>query len=185
LWAVVNGTTVALYWTAPTAASVTGYILEAGAQPGGSELASADIGPAPTYTATAVPAGTYYVRVRARGGNRVSDPSNEIVVVVSAAAPPPCGCGAVPAPTGLTYTIKRSDVTLLWSYPPSTTSPSSFVIEAGSFSGASDLANFDTLSIATGYFASGVGSGTYFVRVRARNACGVSPPSNEIVVTVR
>ena len=175
-----------LNWTAPTAASVTSYILEAGAQPGGSELANADIGPATTFTATNVPSGTYYVRVRARGGNRVSDPSNEIVVLVSAAAPTPCGCGAgIAAPTGLAYTIKRSDVTLLWSYPASAMPPSSFIIEAGSSAGRADLANFDTLSIATGYYAPGVGSGTYFVRVRAKNACGVSAASNEITVTVR
>ena len=61
LWATVTGSTVVLNWTAPTAASVTSYILEAGAQPGGSELANADIGPATTFTATNVPSGTYAV----------------------------------------------------------------------------------------------------------------------------
>jgi hypothetical protein len=58
------------------------------------------------------------------------------------------------------------------------------VLEAGSFTGAANLANIDTLSTATSFFAPGVGSGTYFVRVRAKNACGVSAPSNEIVVPV-
>jgi hypothetical protein len=27
--------------------------------------------------------------------------------------------------------------------------------------------------------------GIYYARVRAKNACGVSPPSNEIMVTVK
>jgi hypothetical protein len=61
---------------------------------------------------------------------------------------------------------------------------SSYVIEAGSFQGASNLANFDTLSAGSSFFAPGVGSGTYFVRVRAKNACGVSGASNEVVVRV-
>jgi predicted phage tail protein len=184
LWSVVNGATVTLFWTAPTASTVTSYILEAGAQPGGDELANADVGPATTFTATNVAPGTYYVRVRARLNNRVTDASNEIVVAVAAAAPP-CGCGgAITAPTNLSSTVSRSNVTLLWSYPSSATA-SSFMIEAGSYSGGANLANFDTQSIVTTYFAQGVGSGTYFVRVRAKNACGVSAPSNEITVTVR
>ena len=173
-----------LYWTPPTAATAQSYILEAGALSGGIELANADIGPTPAYTATAVPPGTYYVRVRARAGNLVSVASNEIIVVVGAAGPP-CGCGAgIAAPTGLADMVNGSNVTLIWSYPAASTPPGSFVIEAGSFSGGANLANFDTLSTAKGYFAPGVGPGTYFVRVRAKNACGVSGSSNEIVVKV-
>jgi len=183
-WAAVNGATVVLYWTPPTAATATSYILEAGAQSGGSELANADIGPTLTYTATAVPPGTYYVRVRGRAGAYVGTASNEIVVVVGAAAPP-CGCGVgIVPPTGLTYSISGNNVTLAWSYPAGATMPASFVLEAGSFSGAANLANYDTLSTATGYFAPGVGAGTYFVRIRAKNACAVSGGSNEIVVRV-
>jgi hypothetical protein len=40
------------------------------------------------------------------------------------------------------------------------------------------------MSPATSYYAPGVGAGTYFVRVRGKNACGVSAASNEIAVVV-
>jgi len=59
------------------------------------------------------------------------------------------------------------------------------MIEAGSSAGSSDLANFDTASTSTTLQATGVGRGTYFVRVRARNACGVSAASNEVLASVR
>ena len=32
--------------------------------------------------------------------------------------------------------------------------------------------------------ASGVAAGTYFVRMRGRNRCGIGPASNEIVLVV-
>jgi hypothetical protein len=56
-------------------------------------------------------------------------------------------------------------------------------VQAGSSSGASNLA---TLSIGTSTAVSALAPpGTYFVRVLAQNACGVSGASNEIVVTVQ
>ena len=61
----------------------------------------------------------------------------------------------------------------------------SYVVEAGSAPGLTNLANFDTQSPATSYTATGVGAGTYFVRVRAKNACGASGgASNEVVIVV-
>jgi len=58
-----------------------------------------------------------------------------------------------------------------------------FVIEAGSAPGATNIAVFDTGGSGTALTAVAT-PGTYFVRVRARNTCGTSPPSNEVVVTV-
>src|SRR5262249_50099942 len=62
--------------------------------------------------------------------------------------------------------------------------PTSYVIQAGSTTGSSDLANFDTGSTLTSLTATNVSPATYFVRVLARNAGGTGPPSNEVVVTV-
>jgi len=174
---------VVLQWTAPTAIGASSYILEAGAQSGGVELANANIGNVTGYTATSVPPGVYYVRVRALVGNVPTAASNEIIVTVGI-QPSPCGCDTITPPQGLIFGVNGSNVTLLWSYPQSSTAPASYVIEAGSYPGAANLANFDTLSSVKGYFAPGVGPGTYFVRVRAKNACGVSGSSNEIVVKV-
>ncbi|MCX6553371.1 MAG: S8 family serine peptidase, partial [Acidobacteria bacterium] len=58
------------------------------------------------------------------------------------------------------------------------------MIEAGSAPGQADLANFSTGSTATSFAASGVGAGTYYVRVRATNAFGTSGPSNEATLSV-
>jgi hypothetical protein len=79
--------------------------------------------------------------------------------------------------------VSGSTVTLAWN--ASTGSPSSYVVEAGSAAGLSDLANFDTGGTSTTLRATGVGRGDYLVRVRARNACGISAPSNEVLASVR
>jgi len=60
----------------------------------------------------------------------------------------------------------------------------SYIVEAGSSSGASNVAVIDTQSAAPTFVATGVGSGRYFVRVRGFNAAGVGPASNETVVIV-
>src|SRR5262245_26215871 len=97
---------------------------------------------------------------------------------VSASAVAPGG------PANLTASVNGTTVTLIWQPPESGDPATSYVIEAGSVSGQSDLASFDTLTSATSFVASAVPSGRYFVRVRARNAAGLGPASNEVVVMV-
>jgi hypothetical protein len=60
----------------------------------------------------------------------------------------------------------------------------SYLVEAGSSSGRSDLAVFDSGNPSTTLTVTSVPAGSYFVRVRSRNSSGVSAPSNEITVTV-
>jgi hypothetical protein len=73
---------------------------------------------------------------------------------------------------------------LNWLAPTSADPATSYIIEAGSSSGATNIAVFDTGTAATTLTVTGVPSGTYFVRVRAQNTAGSSAPSNEIVLTV-
>ena len=81
LSATNTAASVTLRWSAPTSGPApTGYILEAGSEPGLANLAVVQIGNQTTYVAAAPPAGTYYVRVRALNTRGNSDPSNEIVV---------------------------------------------------------------------------------------------------------
>lgn len=87
-------------------------------------------------------------------------------------------------PRSLTATASGSSVTLSWNAPFSGGAPTSYTIEAGSTSGASNLASFATGSTATSFSTSGVGAGTYFVRVKATNGAGISEPSNEAILTV-
>lgn len=88
------------------------------------------------------------------------------------------------APANLSATVAGSTVTLNWAAPSSGGSPSTYVVEAGSVPGGADLANALTNSPATSVSFAGVPPGTYYVRVRARNALGSGGPSNEIIVNV-
>src|SRR5262249_59673053 len=105
-------------------------------------------------------------------------PSNEVQVLVGVQS-----CTAAPSPpAGLVANIAGSTVVLAWGAAGG--APTSYTIEAGSSTGLSDLAIVDTLVLATSDTAT-AGAGTYYVRVRAKNACGTSAPSNEVVVVVR
>jgi hypothetical protein len=82
LAAAVDGSTVTLRWNAPAGSAVSSYVLEAGTYSGASNAARANVGPGTTLVVHAVPANTYYVRVRAVNNAAESAPSNEIIVVV-------------------------------------------------------------------------------------------------------
>ncbi|HXI29826.1 MAG TPA: fibronectin type III domain-containing protein, partial [Vicinamibacterales bacterium] len=186
LVATVNGTTVVFAWSAPSAAdggNPTSYTIVAGSASGLADLASLSTGsPATSFSVGNVPAGVYYVRVLAANAAGSSPPSNEVVVVVSTAGPvPPC-TAAPPAPAGLAFVVHGSTVTLGWNAAAGATS---YVLEAGSNPGASDLVVSDTGNNSNRFVATGVGAGAYFVRIRARNACGTSGVSNEVVVVVQ
>jgi len=178
LVATVTGSNVTLSWNA--VASVSAYIIEAGSGPGLANLANFSTGnTATTFSATGVGAGTYYVRVRALGiAGEISVPSNEILVVVG-----PSFCVPPGSPSGLTL-ASQSAGTVVLAWTPGSGNPTSYVVEAGSGAGLANVANVDLNSPTPGLTATNVGAGTYYVRVRSKNACGVSAPSNEIVFTI-
>ena len=176
------GSNVTLAWSAPISGGApTFYMIEAGSAPGSSDLANFSTGNAATsFSAGGVGAGTFFVRVRAGNASGVSGPSNEATLVVGGGTPTPCG-GAPAAPGGLRFSVTGSTVVLEWS---GSAGAASYVVEAGSSSGASNLVVSDTGSAATSMTATGVGAGTYFVRMRARNSCATSGPSNEVTIVV-
>ena len=173
LQAAVTGTTVRLTWGPPAQGTPASYVIEAGSSAGASNLATFDTGNAATTLTTAAPLGTYYVRVRARSGGAIGGPSNEVVVNVTGA------CSAPFTPAGLTHTVNGSSVQLSWQAAAGATS---YILEAGSASGSSNLLASDIGNVTT--LGATAAPGTYYVRIRARNACGSSPPSNEVVVVV-
>src|SRR5262249_14992176 len=182
LTASVSGSTVVLSWNQPPIqdSSVTSYIVEAGSSTGLANLANFNTGTAvASLTAAGVPNGTYYVRVRAVNATGISAASNEVVAVVGVG-----GCASVPnPPSALTATVVGSTVNLAWSGPAGGCTPGSYILEAGSAPGVANLANSNVGSVVS-YTATGVGAGTYYVRVRAANAYGASGPSNEVSVIV-
>lgn len=180
LRASVTGSTVRLDWDAVPEV-LAAYSLEAGTAPGLSNVVVVQTAIFPTsIIATNVPAGTYYVRIRAVGLDNVpGPPSNEAVVRVGGQA-----CTSPPlAPGNLSARVIGNQVTLSWSAPSGGDAPLSYIIRAGSAPGLSNVVVFDTRSTATALSAIAA-AGVYHARVLALNACGLSAPSADFVINV-
>lgn len=177
LTASVRGNTVTLTW-AGAGGNPTDYIIEAGSLPGAANLAQFGTGnPATTFMAGNVPPGTYFVRVRARNTDGISGASNEVSLSVGGA------CTTHPNPPGnLAASVNGNTVTLTWQTPVADGMTTSYVLEAGSSSGASDLFNADVGNANS--LQATAPNGTYYARVRGRNPCGIGGPSNEVTFVV-
>jgi hypothetical protein len=86
-------------------------------------------------------------------------------------------------PAALSHTKAADMVTLTWTPPTGGEPPTTFVIEVGNGAGQNNVGTFVTPGTATS-FQRQAPPATYYVRVLARNACGTSASSNEIIVTV-
>jgi hypothetical protein len=168
LSAQVVGATVTLSWDAAFLA--TGYRIEAGSGPGLSNLGQLSAGAATALAVPGVPVGNYFVRVRATNAAGASAASPDIVVTVGAA------CALPAIPSGLAAAVAGSAVSLQWSG----TGP--FRLEAGTAPGASNVFAGE-IGVAT-TLAAAVAPGAYFARVHARNGCGLSLASNEVLLSV-
>ncbi|MCA1583444.1 MAG: PQQ-dependent sugar dehydrogenase [Acidobacteria bacterium] len=99
---------------------------------------------------------------------------NGTIYRISGPAPPP--------PTNLQSTVSGSAVTVSWTPGAGSSPASTYQIEVGSQPGSSNLLVSQTSQ--TAFAANGVVNGTYYVRVRAANAGGLSVASGEIIVNV-
>ena len=176
--AAAVGTSVGVQWAEnPLGPFISGYVLEAGSAPGLANLGAVTFGATTRSFAANVGAGTYYLRVRAGNAAGLGPPSNEVVVVAQPAACVPPG-----APTGLAATTAPGGVALTWNPPVTGGAPTSYRVDAGSTTGASNIGSF-AVGLVTS-LATPAPSGLYFVRVVATNACGVSPPSTQVSFTI-
>lgn len=83
LTATVSGSTIALTWLAPTTGGApASYAIVVGSAPGLSNLGIFAVGLTTTFGASAIPPGTYYVRIVATNAAGASGPSNEVIVIV-------------------------------------------------------------------------------------------------------
>ncbi len=178
------GSTVTISWFYSSffGAAPTSYVIQASSAAGGpADLANFATGSTQTsFSATGVAPGTYFLRVLAANSFGIGPPSDEVSLIV--VGPTPCST-APSAPTNLVAFVSGSTVTLGWSV--STGLVTSYVVEAGSGPGLANLATADTGSSNGSAIFAGVSRGTYYVRVRAKNSCGVGGASNEIIVVVQ
>ncbi|HQZ39791.1 MAG TPA: hypothetical protein PLH72_12210 [Vicinamibacterales bacterium] len=163
-----------LAWQAPAgddADSPTGYVIEAGSAPGLTDVAQVPVGVASSFESS-VPAGTYYVRVRAVNDLGQGEPSEEVTL----RHVPVLG-----APTALVEQGGGGMVALSWQAPTTGALPAGYVVEAGSAPGRADLAVLRVGNVVQ--FTTTAPPGVYYVRVRAVGADGTAgDASNEVVV---
>ena len=94
-------------------------------------------------------------------------------------------CAAAPGAPSQLVVEKRPDVSVkaTWQAPGGAEAPTSYVAESGTAPGKNDVGTFIVPASSTVMERQGA-AGTFYVRVYARNACGTSAPSNEVVVTL-
>jgi hypothetical protein len=104
-----------------------------------------------------------------------------VTVVVGTLVLAAASAGAEPLDEQQSVWSITTSLVLAWD-PPEGRRPISYIVEAGTRPGLSDVAVFDTGNSLTSVYVASVPPGTYYARVRARSASGVSDPSNEITI---
>jgi len=165
-----DGQSIGLTWKAPSG-TVSGYRIEIGTASGKRNVATIVTGIATTFRIKNLPAGTYYIRVRAVNVGGISRPGNEVVVTI---IPRP------KAPSNLSATVRYGCIVdLTWQ---AATGASSYRVEVGDAPGARNVRRINTT--ATKLTISDLPKGVYYIRVRGRNAAGLGAPSNEVTVKI-
>lgn len=172
--ATVVASTVTLGWQPGPDIPSTAFLVEAGTAAGATDVGVFNVGPA-TQATGVLPTGTYFTRVRGIGANGVGAASSEVIITVPATAAAPGKPGTLSA------AVAAGIVTLTWGAAPG--NATTYVIEAGTVSGVMNIGAVPTGHLDTTW-SIGAPAGTYFVRVRAANAFGLSTPTNEVTVVV-
>lgn len=172
--ATLAGATVTLGWQAGAGPAPDSYQVEVGSASGATDVGTFDVGRL-TRVSGSLPAGTFYARVRGISTRGAGAPGSEVILTVPSVPAPP------QAPGPLTANVANGVVTLSWGAAAG--NATTYVVEAGTASGLSNvgalpLGHLDTT------FTTPAPPGTYFVRVRAANAFGVSAATSEVTVVV-
>lgn len=175
--AVVNGSRLLVSWSAPVAgAAPTAYRLEFRVVATGAVVAVVQLG-AVTTLAVEIPSGVqgvFNVTVTAIAGSVAGSPSSPAQFQISGGP-----CAAPPLPPGnLRFT--RVDTRLNMEWDPSS-GATEYIVQAGSFSGGSDV-YAGSAGLATSFTAIIPVATHAYVRVYARNACGMSLRGDEIEI---
>ncbi len=185
LTASADGSTVTISWSPPgSGGAPTEYILHVGSSSGGSDIVISRVGNVTSLVTHNVGSRTYFLRVHATNLVDTSGPSNEVELDVG--GPAGGSCTGPPSAVTVSSGVSGTTVTLTWSSQGGANAPTTYILQAGSGDGASDLIpGRDLSSPNTSFMATGVGPGTYYVRIIARNSCGDAIASNDAIVIVQ
>jgi len=194
LIATVTGAAVSFRWNAPTAGGApTGYLLEAGT---GMDLSNITTLPLPnvaTFGVDGVPAGRYFVRVRATNALGASAPSNEVTVNVGAGDrlnPQPAtsapdndeGLVRPGPPSQLRGWVTGHTVQLAWNAPLARGAVTGYRVDVAASADGPSV--WSTTTADPSLVVAPVPPGTYYVRVVSVRAAVSSTASNVLLVLV-
>ena len=160
-------------WNPPSTGGLPlSYAIDVGLSPGTTALTL----PAPdnAYFVAGAPPGRFYLRVRAINAAGAGPPSPETVLGLGGGAMQP------DVPRFAQAWMLGARLFMQWERHQYGGAPSHYLVEAGTAPGAR---NIGTIPVNVPAFTfDGVPPGTYFLRVRAVSAAGISEPSNEVMV---
>ena len=171
--ASVNGTTVTLTAQLPSV-SLTGLLLVGGGTPGASQ-GVVPLQVSAQNTLPNVPPGTYYTRLVAVSAGGSSAPSNEVQIVVSAAT---CVAPATPV---LNAQVSGLAVVLSWG---AVSGAAGYRVDVATTPGGAPIASQAVGAQTTAVSNPSAPAGTYYVKVTALNACGLSATSAEATLVI-
>lgn len=175
----IDAATVTLTWARPPlGAAPAGYVIEAGTGPGRTDLASFSTGSTDTrFAASGLPAGTYFLRLRASNAYGTSAPSDEQAFTIGSAT-----CASPPErPLDVVAAASGTDVTIQWRSAPQSI-VTGYLLHVGTASG---LANVGTIALGPVTSMTAMAPpGAFFLTLSAVNDCGSSPRSAETVLAV-
>lgn len=115
-------------------------------------------------------------------GASISVESPSFTVLTPAVPVAPEHCAILTTPGPLMSTVAGDSVAFDWG---GVGGASSYVLEAGSSPRLNDLLTVNLDAAATSVTGQHLAPGTYYMRIRAANPCGMSAPSNDVAVIVR
>lgn len=182
--ASASGSVINVTWSRPaTGGEPTNYVIEVGGSSGATFLTVPTDSTQTTFSRSGFTVGTYYVRVKGVNWAGTGSPSTETSVTVRSTECTPPGMPTMTVITNINRTL-----VLGWTAPSG--SPTGYVLYSATrtirdedLDGSSvEVDNLGNRASAT--FVD-VTPGTYHLRLRAWNACGLGPASTpEIVVTI-
>ena len=152
----------------------THYVISAGSAAGLSDIGSANVG-LQTSLSTAAPPGIYFVRVAGANAWGTGPTSNEVMLAVGPS------CTVPGAPQAFSAVASGTFASFQWQPPVSGDPPTSYLLEAGTSASGAELG---VLPLSGLSFGTPAPPGSYYVRVRAQNACGAGPASPTQLLTI-